>query len=169
MAIATSFEITFGCGHDGTLDLASMPADRRGGRLAYMKEKGMCGDCFVVTRDKRRELDRARWVTARQNEEAALAADWAVTNRFVPLTGSVKQIAFAQRVRYDLMRELYTWAVDEGHDPHGYEHGEDIARGVDASRWWLDQRELISQPGDLLELLDAAATTHEGQLCENTA
>lgn len=169
MAVASSFEITYGCGHDGTLDLATMPADRRDGRLVYMKTKGMCDDCFTATCDKRRELDRAKWVSAQHRERAALAEEWATEGRFVPLTGSVKQIAFAQRVRYDLMRELYTWAVEEGHDPRGYELGEDIARAVDASRWWLDQRELISEPGDLLELLDAAATTHEGQLCENTA
>ncbi len=170
MPIATEFELTFGCGHVGTIDLSALPADRRGGRIAYLKDKGLCGDCFEHTREKRRELERRSWVTARRKEEDAQAAQWARGEGYAPLAGSVKQTSFALRVRFELMHLLYEWAVQEEHDPAGYERAEQTAKGIDTARWWLDQRRLVTDRiGDLVELLDAAAATHEGQACENTA
>ena len=172
MAIATEFELTFGCGHVGTIDLSGLPADRRGGRIAYLQEKGLCGDCFVATREQRRERERRSWVTARRKEADAEAAAWARAGGYAPLSGSAKQVAFAARVRDDLMRQLYEWAVQDEHDPHGYARIEEIAKGVDQARWWLDQQPLVTDSGtisDLVELLDAAAATHDGQLCENPA
>lgn len=169
MPIATEFEITFGCGHVGTIDLSALPADRRGGRLDYLQDKGLCGDCFEATREKRRELERKSWVTAKRKEEDAEASAWASRDGYAPLSGSAKQAAFANRVRYDLMRQLYEWAVQEEHDPAGYERVEATAKGVDTARWWLDQRGLVGSPRDLIELLDAAAETHDGQDCENLA
>src|SRR4051794_27419136 len=170
MAIATEFELTFGCGHVGTIDLSALPADRRGGRIAYLKDKGLCSDCFEDTREKRREIERRSWVTARRKEEDAEADQWARAEGYAPLAGSAKQTAFAARVRFDLMRQLYEWAVQEDHDPAGYERVEQTARGIDTARWWLDQRPLVTDRiGDLVELLDAAAASHDGQVCENTA
>lgn len=169
MPIATEFELTFGCGHVGVIDLSTLAADRRGGRIAYLSDKGLCGDCFEATRDKRRELDRRNWVTARRTEEEAEATQWARSERYAPLAGSPKQVPYAARVRCDMMRELYEWAAQDGHDPAGYERVEPIAKAIDTARWWLDQRTLVTAPGDLVELLDAAADTHAGQVCENSA
>ncbi len=180
MPIATEFGLTFGCGHVGTADLAALPADRRGGRIAYLQDKGLCGDCFEATRAKRREIDRDSWVTARRNEQDANAARWARDERYAPLAGSATQVGFAARVRFDLMRQLYAWAVQEGHDPAGYERVEQTAKGIDTARWWLDQRPLVTggvadgigDIGGLVELLDAAAATYDGSgliVCENTA
>jgi hypothetical protein len=170
MPIATEFELTFGCGHVGTIDLSALPADRRGGRVAYLQDKGLCGDCFETTREQRRELERKSWVTARRKEEDAEATQWAHTESYAPLAGSARQVAFAVRVRFDLMRRLYEWAVQEDHDPAGYNRVEQTAKGIDTARWWLDQRPLVMEKiGDLVELLDAAAATHDGQTCENTA
>jgi hypothetical protein len=60
--------------------------------------------------------------------------------------------------------------LQEEHDPVGYERVEQTARGIDTARWWLDRRRLVTDRiGDLVELLDAAAATHDGQVCENTA
>jgi hypothetical protein len=173
MPIATEFELTFGCAHVGTIDLSALPADRRGGRIAYLQDKGLCGDCFEATRVKRRELERTSWVTARRKEEDALAAQWARDERYAPLAGSAKQVAFAALVRFDLMHQLYGWAVREQHDLAGYERVEQTAKGIDTARWWLDQRPLVADRiADLVELLDAAASTHDGTgpiVCENTA
>ena len=173
MPVGTEFELRFGCGHVGTIDLSALPADRRGGRIAYMKDKGLCRDCFEATREKRRELEQRKWVTARRKEEDAQAAQWARGGQYAPLIGSAKQVAFAARVRYDLMRQLYEWAAQDGNDPAGYARAEQAARGIDSARWWLDQRDLVTPPlggiADLVELLDAAADTHAGQFCENPA
>lgn len=170
MAIATEFELTFGCGHVGTIDLSALPADRRGGRIAFLQDKGLCGDCFEATREKRRELERKSWVTAKRRDEDARAVQWARDEQYAPLAGSPKQVPFASRVRYDLMHQLYEWAVQDGNDPAAFERVEPIAKGVDTARWWLDQRPLVSdRVEDLVELLDTAAATHDGQICENTA
>lgn len=170
MAVDIEFELTFGCGHVGTIDLSALPADRRGGRIAYLRDKGVCGDCFEATREKRRDLEQRNWVSARRKEEAAQAVQWARDGQYTELTGSAKQVPFAARVRFDLMRQLYEWAAQDGHDPEGYARAEDAARGIDSARWWLDQRPLVTDRiGDLVELLDAAVATHDGQVCENTA
>lgn len=169
MPIPTEFELTFGCGHVGVIDLSALPPDQRGGRLEYLKDKGLCGDCFEATREKRRELEQRSWVAARRKDEATEAAAWARDNRYPALTGSQKQVAFADRVRFELIRDLFRWAVEEGSAPADFERAEDTARGIDAARWWLDQRSLVGEPADLLELLDAAAASRDGQVCENTA
>jgi len=81
----------------------------------------------------------------------------------------VKQVGFARRVRYEQLKALYEWAVQEDGNRDGYQRVEATAVGIDTARWWLDQQSLITHPTDLLELLDAAAATHAGQTCENTA
>ena len=50
-------------------------------------------------------------MTARRKEEAALASQWETREGFAALTGSAKQIEFASRVRFELMAQLYQWAV----------------------------------------------------------
>ncbi|SOD72928.1 hypothetical protein SAMN05892883_2242 [Jatrophihabitans sp. GAS493] len=169
MAIPTEFELTFGCGHVGTIDLSTLAPDHRGGRLEYLKDKGLCADCFETTREKRRELDRTKWVTAKRKEETAEAAAWARDEGYPQLAGSARQIDYATRVRFELMRDLYQWAVEDGNAPADYERVEETARGVDEARWWLDQKSLITAAADLVELLDAAAASHAGQVCENNA
>ena len=62
MAIPTVFDLTFGCGHAGTVDASDRAADQRGAWIAYLSSKGMCPDCFEATRDKRRELARTQWI-----------------------------------------------------------------------------------------------------------
>jgi len=169
MAIPTVFDITFGCGHAGTVDAADRAADQRGPWIAYLSSKGMCPDCFEATRDKRRELARTQWIAGRRKEEEAAIGAWETEVAAMTLTGSVKQVGFARRVRYEQLKALYEWAVQEDGDRHGYQRVEPTAVGIDTARWWLDQHSLITHPADLLELLDAAAATHAGQACENTA
>jgi hypothetical protein len=62
--------------------------------------------------------------------------------------------------------------VQDEHDPDGYARVEQTAKGIDTARWWLDQRPLVTESGtisDLVDLLDAAASTHDGQLGEKPA
>lgn len=168
----TEFELTFGCGHVGPIDLSALPADRRGGRIAYLQDKGLCGDCFEATREERRELERRGWISARRREEYAEATQWARAEQYAPLAGSAKQVSSATLVRYQLMRQLCQWAVQDEHDLDGYSRVEGTARGIDTARWWLDQRPLVTESGligDLVELLDAAAAAHDGQRRENPA
>jgi hypothetical protein len=59
MPMPTEFELTFGCGHVGTVDLSALPADRRGARIAYLQDKGVCGECFDAIREECRDPGQA--------------------------------------------------------------------------------------------------------------
>ncbi len=61
MAIPTVFDITFGCGHAGTVNAADRTADQRGPWIASLSCKGMCPEGFEAARDKRRELARTHF------------------------------------------------------------------------------------------------------------
>jgi len=76
MAIPTVFDITFGCGHAGTVDAADRAADHRGPWIAYLSSKGMCPEGFEATRDKRRELARTQWIAERRKEEEVAIGAW---------------------------------------------------------------------------------------------
>jgi len=165
MAIPTVFDITFGCGHAGQVDAADRAAEERGPWIAYLSSTGMCPEGFAATR----ELARTQWIAERRKEEEAAIGAWETEVAAMTLTGSVKQVGFARRVRYEQLKALYEWAVQEDGDRQGHQRVEATAVGIDTARWWLDQHSLITHPTDLHELLDAAAATHAGQACENTA
>jgi len=110
MAIPTVFDITFGCGHAGTVDAADRAADQRGPWIAYLSSKGMCPDCFEATRDKRRELARTQWIAERRKEEEVAIGAWETEVAAMTLAGSSKQVGFARRVRYEQLKALYEWA-----------------------------------------------------------
>ena len=57
MPIATEFELTFGCGHVGTIDLSALPPDRRGGRDRLPAGQGVVRR---LLRGHPREAPRAR-------------------------------------------------------------------------------------------------------------
>jgi hypothetical protein len=116
LPVPTRFELTFGCGHVGTVDLSALPPDRRAGRIAFLKDQGLCG--VEASREKRRKED-------------AEASAWSQREGYARLSGGAEQAAFANRVRYDLMRRLYEWAVQEGHDAAGYERVEATAKAID--------------------------------------
>lgn len=171
MSIATEFELTFGCGHVGTVDLSALTANRRAGRLRYLEDKGLCGECFDAARRRRRNGRQTNWVTVRRGEENAQAVRWARDHQFPPLIGSRRQVALASRIRVDLMRGLQVWAVRNGRDPAEYWRVQRTAKRIRAAVWRLDHGALAGrQPGDddadpigdLVALLDAAARPRDG-------
>ena len=169
MPIAPQSALTFGCGHVGVIDLSTLAADRRAARIAYFSDKGLCGSCFDATRDKRREPDRRNWMSARRKDDAAEATQWALRERYSPLTGNAKQVASAARVRFHMMHVLDQWAVQDANDPGGFERVEPIAKAIDTARWWLDHKSRLIGPRDLMQLLlQAAADEHAAEPCENT-
>lgn len=71
MAIPTSFELTFGCGHVGMVDLSALPPDRRPGRLNYLTGRGLCDDCLAAAaRRRRRPTDDTGRAVARPGRAA---------------------------------------------------------------------------------------------------
>lgn len=51
MPEAIIWELTFGCGHPGEVDLSALPAAGRPRRAAFLTGKGLCSDCFDKTCD----------------------------------------------------------------------------------------------------------------------
>lgn len=148
MAIATSYEITYKCGHDATRDLSDLPAGQRAGRVSWLG-KQPCWECKKRAGDRKvsKETQAAR---AAELEEAV-----ADQQRFdLPvLTGSDKQVEWALKVRFNLLRDAYEHLVEaEGASEESYEETVMApARLIDRSRWWLDNKDAAAS--DLPELL----------------
>lgn len=169
MAVKTHWSIHHSCGHEQEHDLSAKRADERAGYAKWLGGRD-CTDCWRATHDSGNG-DTQQWLAERRAEEAATAEQWATDTGMPLLSGSEKAVDWAGRVRYELMRALYEWAVQEGHAPDDYDPAEATARGIDTASWWLDNRKHADQPTDpetLLELLTAAAGTGEGSDCENT-
>jgi len=107
------------------------------------------------------EMGNLRKVFAMSSAETGMIADWSVESAHTADDDSA--------VDAEQLKALDEWAVQKDGDRQGYQRLEATAVGIDTARWWLDQHSLITRPADLLELLDAAASTHAGQACENTA
>ncbi len=166
MAIPTEFELTFACRHVGTIDLSALPADRRSGRLEYLRAKSVCNAC---SNEQRWQRHPPLPPPDAGSAETAYALNWALDRRLPPLTGTARQFDSGSRVRYQLLRSLHQWSVQEHRDPVEYARAEAAARRIAGARWWLDQKHLITTPGDLLELLEVAVASRDGQVCENSA
>lgn len=175
MPVKTEWTVTYEhCGHTEDKDLSHKAADQRAGFAAWLSSHGSCTDCWRQDQGlpARREWipDNDEWLAQQRTAELTEAQHWAQRSDMPALSGSSdKQIAFGERVRYQLLGQLHTWCVEDGQAPEDYDAAEELARGLDRSGWWLDQREQADgDPEALLELLHAAAAAGEGTDCENT-
>ncbi len=173
MAIPTILDITFGCGHAGPVNAADRAADQRGPWIASLPSTGMCPEGFEATRDKRRELARTQWIAERRKEEEAAIGMWGTVVAAMTLTGSVKQVGFARRVRYEPaespLRVGRARSVQEDGDRQGYQPG-GSHRGGHRHRPLMGWTSTPSSPTPPTSSnCWTAAATHAGQACENTA
>lgn len=83
------------------------------------------------------------------------------------LRGSDKQVTWAVRVRYELMRDAYTSLVEGGQLSEADYDARVIepARQIDLAHWWIDNRE--TSAADLPELLADAGLTEAASSSEN--
>lgn len=173
MPVRTDWKITYKtCGHTETKDLSHKAADKRAGFARWLSDKATCTACWRKDNNGGDWIeDKQEWITKKREEEAAAAKSWAQQTQMPELIGrSEKATNWATRVRYELMHELYTWAVEEGNAPDDYDTAEETARSIDDASWWLDQREQAQgDPEALVELLQAAADSGDGVECENPA
>ena len=128
--------IDHACGHQSVQDITG-PVRERPGRQSRMAERN-CPDC------RNAEQDRANQASAQGNDEAGLT----------PLTGSQKQVAWAESVRADICRRTEEWiaemlekAVKAGTPQSELEQGEaryrDLyqkVREMNQASWWIDRR-----------------------------
>lgn len=126
------FEGTFGCGHEGSVSLTSVPASKRFSRIRYLREKGMCRECFGKARAKERAAEGQR------------DAVWAREHGFPALTGTEKQVIFGERVRKELLMGAYEVLVQSGQVTEE-DFGASVQRPaelVTSAHWWIEAQDV---------------------------
>ncbi|MDD4422527.1 MAG: hypothetical protein PHD46_05785, partial [Eubacteriales bacterium] len=146
------YDVTYSCGHDGVVSIFGPGKDREW-KLRYEEEK-LCPDCYKKHLEQ--EQIRQNEASAKVNQEAGLPS----------LSGSEKQIAWAETIRANLLREIekVTQSADRLSDPEEYfkrvgfsrevlaEATESIKQRTSAS-WWIDNRNATTR--ELYKLLQA--------------
>lgn len=149
MPLATGYDIDHKCGHAEHHDLSNLPAGKRAGRAVWLATTD-CTDCFKT----RNRKTLSKEVQAERAAEQQTATAQAERDQLAVLVGSEKQIEWAHRVRYELLRDTYTALVAEGTFTDDQFDAEVIvpARLIDRAHWWIDNR--ATSPADLPELLN---------------
>ncbi|MGJ5799829.1 hypothetical protein ACSCB1_11970 [Streptomyces europaeiscabiei] len=149
----TIWHIDFLCGHSVARDLSDRAADRHAGFAEWLA-KQECSDCWRASKEGD-EQDKAAWLEAKRADEQAKSDAWSEQYRMPPLEGRERAVAWGVRCRHQILAAAYTALVLEGETSEAeWEEIEETARTITRAGWWIDQRS--SEPGDLIELLDAA-------------
>ncbi|MBB4734779.1 hypothetical protein HDA30_000287 [Micrococcus cohnii] len=129
MAIKTKLSVEFTCGHTDVLDLAHVPAGRRRAHAFGLGKNYVCRKCFRAK--GKEELEQ-------KNRQTLLDAQtFAQEHDLDELTGTEKQIAWATRVRYEVLSEI----VDSDETEAQQTQAQDVleaAKALTHSGWWLD-------------------------------
>lgn len=133
------YTVTHSCGHDQEHQLYGPGRDRER-KLAWL-ETTQCSDCWREQRDTDRD------------EASAVAASQAEDEGLPELSGSAKQIAWAETIRMAVIKDLdaFEALVTENAKKAGKElppdewelwrRAVDEIRGETAARWWIDNRD----------------------------
>lgn len=137
----TLFTITHTCGHGGQIDIKdrNLNSTRRQERADWIARTKKCPDCIAAER-------------AAENQADAEAASDA---GFPALTGSEKQIAWAETIRRDFMGAAETALTNALADAEGGKIPVDVGRlrhAIPLARermlantragWWIDERKM---------------------------
>ncbi len=141
------YEVTRSCGHTETIVLFGKLKNREW-RLEKVEPSKLCTECYQA------ELARLR------EEENREAAEVAKEMNLPQLTGSEKQIAWAETIRQKMMADIdefiYKSVKSEmRNDPKLLEAVEYI-KGKTQARWWIDHRGM-NMSYELRHLLEEAA------------
>lgn len=153
MAVKTTWSTDHVCGHNADIDLSGRPADQRAGYTRWLSGRD-CTECWKADREAD-TVSKEAWLEQQRAIEQAAAEDWEAQYRMPPLEGSDRAVAWARRVRHQLVSAAHTELVAEGDiDDRAWEEIEEALRPLTRAGWWLDQRE--TDPVDLPELVAAA-------------
>ena len=128
------YQVTHSCGHTVTHQLYGKNSERER-KIEWMEGK-LCADCYKAQKDLERKQANER------------SADLASDLGFAQLTGSDKQIAWAQTIR----QECYETIIKRN-----YILDADVAIKVlsleTSSKWWIDNRD--EEPIGVIRLICA--------------
>lgn len=123
------FDITYRCGHTGTEDIQGPQKDRA--RKAEYAATKLCPACFTTQQE----------ATRRETQEAAKSANAA--DGLAALTGSEKQIAWAETLRADRLAAMEAMLATYTQAPAELVAAiRTWARQQTAATWWIDHRDL---------------------------
>ena len=123
------YNVTRACGHDEVVNLVGRHRDREW-RLENVEPSKLCYDCYQQKLAEERE---------RENREAAEAAK---DMNLPALTGTEKQVAWAETIRQQLLADLDTFIYRSTRgevNPQLLGALEQIKSKTEA-RWWIDRR-----------------------------
>lgn len=159
MAVQTTFEIEFACGHKETRDLSDKPAGKRKGFANWLAGK----DCLACWREGTKDQrTKARREAAAANAQKLDLPD---------LDGTENQLMWApifrdsviQNAHEELCRGEDAAMSEEEFESRIMSH----ARMITRAGWWMDNSD--AEPGDLEELVSTALGDDECvNGCENT-
>lgn len=146
MAIPTSYDIKFACGHKETRDLSDKPAGKRNGFASWLSRQ-ICSKCY--------KKQNAEEYFAEQRQKIE---DNRKIFNLPEFTGSEKQVDFANTAR----NRLITAALEDfvrGDNPSMSEEEFDeqvlgLARQQTYPSWWIDNKDIESE--DLIECLETS-------------
>lgn len=122
------YDVKFSCGHEGTVELFGKSADRAR-KIAYFEKHGVCSECYKM-------------------QQAAAVAEKTAAWELPELTGTPKQIAWAERIRSDFFAKFEDMEKKSGQSTA--EAAEKDARfgqffawvkGQTEARFWIDHKD----------------------------
>ncbi|MHA7170101.1 hypothetical protein ACX801_18300 [Arthrobacter bambusae] len=165
MAIATSLNIKYKCGHTQATNLSTVPAGRRKAHAYGLGKNHVCGKCF----SKENEAGRAAFLAERNAQTLAEAESFENDHGIPPLTGSEKQLSWGTRSRYELLSKALEDLTNSDDAPMSGEDFEsrilEPSRGILRAGWWIDNQDAETE--DLEELVSTAVTEDEHAETEN--
>jgi len=155
------YTVTRLCGHEETVALIGKTSQREW-RLENVEASKLCSECYQVDIQRRRE---------EANREAAEAAR---DNNLPALTGTEKQIPWAetirQRIMADLDRVIYETRNNKGRDELAIQEAYQAIKSKTTAHWWIDRRyikgdfdleALLRKEYESMRVNAAAAPTNE--------
>ncbi len=121
------YDVTRSCGHVETVNLIGKTRDRQW-RLENVEAQKLCRECYQA------EL-------AKQNAKAAAAA---AEMGLPELTGTEKQVVWAETIRQDAIEYLDKMASEQGESPIAREVMDYILASRTRASWWIDQRAMTN-------------------------
>jgi len=123
------YDVKFSCGHEETVELFGKSADRER-KIAYFEKHGVCSECY-------------------KTQQAAAAAEKTAAWELPELTGTPKQIAWAEKLRADRFEEMDNAAKKVGKASAAEAAAADarVARftnwlkGQTEAKFWIDNRD----------------------------
>lgn len=135
------YDVTYSCGHTAEISLFGPHKDRTR-KIEWMQREALCPDCYQAARERER------------TEATAKAAEIAKADCLPELTGTPKQVAWAETIRARMTSELDKWygqgqqAANDGKLAEAAQwqiavaaQWYDDVRAQTAATWWIDHRD----------------------------